>query len=386
MVFTQPEFPGAKPQEIATLVVRGFHFTDWETVWVQRRAGDAWDYFRFTAAERDTVPYTWDKLQFKPGDTCSIYLGNVLAVQGIILVRQVAYDANSHGVSLQGVSESWRAATSSIIHKDNNFPGSLKQIADELLAPTGIKADTLGTVDGTPFKPAVHPNPGEMIWTFLERIARDREVKLWGTGNTIVLIGPNPPAEGGSTIEGENILSAQVVISAEAMRDKIFATAQRQADDQTHGPQASEMRAVVEGDLPAYRPLLVPVEHPVWTQKEVQLRAEREALDSGLRIDADITVPGWFNERGKLWKPITLVYVNSDMAMLHQGLSVETVTFEQDRQAGTRTTLHLIEPGRTLTTGRGIGTAPRATTDSGVAQTPSTQPVPDPPPQFLLQE
>jgi len=33
--FTQPNSPGAKLDEIATLVVRGTYFSDWETVWIR---------------------------------------------------------------------------------------------------------------------------------------------------------------------------------------------------------------------------------------------------------------------------------------------------------------------------------------------------------------
>jgi len=37
--FFQPNSPGARPDEIATLVVNNVYFSDWETVWVR----DQWE-------------------------------------------------------------------------------------------------------------------------------------------------------------------------------------------------------------------------------------------------------------------------------------------------------------------------------------------------------
>jgi prophage tail gpP-like protein len=383
---TQPEFLGAKLSEIATLIVRNQRFTDWETVWVQHRWNDAYCYFRFTCAERDRPPALWTKLQFKPGDPCDIYLGNQLGCTGYIIVRQMAADPNSHGVSLQGYGKTWSAATSSIIHDTNNFEGPLMSIAAQLLAPTGVGLTSRGNVDGTPFKPAVHPNPGETIYKFLERLARDRDALVtYDVPGNVLIVGQHEPPVRPAVIEGENIKNMQVVISAETSRDEILATGQRQADDKTWGPDASEMRSSVAGDLPFYRKLLVPIEHPVWTKKEVDLRATFERRWAGMQIDADITVYGWFTTDGVLWKAGDQVTVESDMAMLHEPLSIQTVTFEQDSSQGTRTTLHLIEPWRNEQEG-GIIAASGPTTptqQTGLATAPPKQDVADPPPQFL---
>jgi prophage tail gpP-like protein len=117
-----------KPQETAVLVVNGQEFSDWESVWVQQRWADSFAYFRFTAAERDPILLQkggvfplWQKLQFKPGDLCTIIMAGQLAVTGYIETRQVAYDANQHGVMLIGKSMTAPAAKSSVSTKTGNF-------------------------------------------------------------------------------------------------------------------------------------------------------------------------------------------------------------------------------------------------------------------------
>jgi prophage tail gpP-like protein len=312
-----------------------------------------------------------------------IYLGQPLGGRGYILVRQVAADANSHGVSLQGVGYSWAAARSSIVHETNNFEGPLVTIARELLAPTGVGLSVLGNVNATPFKWPVHPLPGDSIYTFLERLSRDRDAFVnYNKKGDMQLVGKNEQPVPAQVIEGENIKSMQVVISAERSRDEILVSGQRQADDKTWGPKASEMRSSVPGDLPFYSKLLVPVEHPVAEKHELDLRATYERRWAGRQIDADITVYGWFTPAGKLWEVGHTVMVESDMAMLHQPLSIQTATFQQDSNEGTRTTLHLIEPERNLQEGGPITDNP-AKPETAPATTPPTQVVADPPPEFL---
>lgn len=69
------------------------------------------------------------------------------------------------------------------------------------------------------------------------------------------------------------------------------------------------------------------------------------------------------------------------MAMLHQQLSIQSVTFQQDSNEGSRTTLHLIEPERNLQGGGPITDNP-ARADNAAATPPKAK-VPDPPPEFL---
>src|SRR5262245_59486821 len=165
------------PDEVATIIVNGARFDDWESVWVQHRWAEAYPLFRFTAAEREPIPDIWTKLQWKPQDEVTIYLGRYLAITGTILVRQVAYDANNHGVMLQGVGNTWYAARASILGK-NKFDGmTWEQVARSVLAPFGIYLKTIGALNAIPFK-KLQNEPGETVWHFLERIARPRGIVL----------------------------------------------------------------------------------------------------------------------------------------------------------------------------------------------------------------
>jgi prophage tail gpP-like protein len=206
---------------------------------------------------------------------------------------------------------------------------------------------TTGDIDMTPFKPPVQAGVGETIFSFLERIARDREVLIGSTSEgEWLLIGKNSPQTGSVVIEGENIKSAQFVINDIEARNYFRAIGQSAADDSHHGKSASEMVGTEAGNLGIFSPLVVPMEHPVWTQHEVDLRASFEnKTKTGTEITATVTVYGWFNSIGRLWKPLDMCTVTSPMAALPTSLlAIESVIFEQDRQGGTRTTLELKSP------------------------------------------
>jgi prophage tail gpP-like protein len=373
--FTQPSSPGTKPEERCVMEVAGVYFSDWETVWIHNTWGMPNSEFRFTCAERDQSPI-WEKVQFKPRDRCAIWLGNLKAVDGVIIVRQVAYDANSHGVSLQGVGVSWYAARASILPLDNvNYKDTIDGITRQLLSKTGVKLKTIGDM-GKPFEYPVHPNPGETIFSFVERLAKDRNVLVGSTPEgEFLLVGLHEVASEADLLEGFNIKSAQVVINDIGARNMYFAGNQSQGDDQQNMAKAMQQLGV-PGDLPFYSPLYVPLEHPAKTPDEVLKRAQHEQMwGMGEEITADVTVQGWFNPRDwQLWRAGMALHIKSPMAMLDHKLSVNTVTFTQDRQSGSQTTLHLVRPYRNKQYDSAPG-APAQTSVSGTQRAPASPPL-----------
>ena len=338
-------------EETATILVNGMKFSDWETVMVHINWGEATPIFKFTTADRVEVPMDWRLLQFKPGDQCGIYLGGELAIKGVIVTRQVAYDANNHGVQLTGKGLSWWASRASIIPQGDESVGnyddkSFEQVAREVLAPTGVELKVVGVLDPTPFV-RLQSEPGETIWAFLERIARPRGIVLGSNrdGN-LVAIGPHSFTPTADLVEGVNIKKAQVTITNEDTYSKYVVLAQTAASDAQNGAQASEQKGEVGGSAVRYSPKLTTAEQPVWGQAEVQARAAAEAIWSeGTVIQATITVQGWMRPSdNQLWQAGDDISISSHMAMLNQVMKIQSLTHTQSRQAGTETVLDLVLP------------------------------------------
>src|SRR5262245_11937378 len=336
------------PNEVATIDVGGVRFDDWESVWVQHRWAEGYPLFRFTCAERDPLLPLWEKKQPHPGEEVTIFLGAILAVSGIILVRQVAYDAASHGVMLQGVGITWCAVRSSIIGRNNFDNMNFEQVARIVLGQVGFVPEVVGVLNPLPFK-KLQNEPGETIWNFLERIARPRGIILGSDhAGHVLLVDKHTKPIMAQLIEGQNILRMQCTKSIKDKYTDYWVRGQTAADDSQHGREASEQEARTPGALPAcYSPLLTMAEQPVWGRPEVQDRANWEAhWHESAEIEADVTVQGWKKPDGDLWHGGDDVYVWSPMAPLDQVMKVETATFTQDRNSGTLTTLHLVLPWR----------------------------------------
>lgn len=336
-----------KWQEVAVLVVGGLQFKDWETVWVQHRYAEPFALFRFTSAERENIKRSrWESLRFRPGERCLIQLGGQLAMNGIILTRQVAYDANHHGVQLDGKGGTWWAAKSSIDHKTHNFDGmNFVQIARKVLSPYTVGIKIIGTPDPTPFVKE-QAQPGKTIWDYLEGLARPRGIVLGSDhlGNFLI-IGPHTMPVTSDLIEGHNILKMQCIITIDPFFQKYSVTGQSAADDSKRGTANSEMFASVMGSAPMYSHRIVPAEQPVWGIEELKARAANEKIwHEQAIIEAHITVPGWLKPSGDLWRTGDVHQVVSPMAPLDMPLAIEVATFTQDRSSGTLTTLKMVRP------------------------------------------
>jgi prophage tail gpP-like protein len=327
----------------------------------------------------------WRLLQFKPGDDCAIYLGGQLAITGVIITRQVAYDADNHGVMLDGVGITWWAHRASIIPQGNESVGnfddkSFQQTAEEVLAPTGIKLKVIGTLDATPFA-RLQSEPGETIWAFLERIARPRGIVMGSDhlGNFLA-IGPHSFPATSDLVEGHNIKKAQVTITSQDLYSKYIVLGQTAASDDQNGTDASEQKGEVGGTSRRYSPRLTTAEQPVWGKAEVQARAAAESIWSeGTIIQATITVQGWLRPSdNQLWAAGSDIRVWSPMAMLNMVMKVQTVTFMQSRQGGTETVLDLVVPELLRDNGRyNLGTpgAPNINLSTGASgSSPPAQP------------
>jgi prophage tail gpP-like protein len=339
--------PVPNPDEIAVLVVEGGRFQDWESVWVQHRYGEPFAFFQFTAAEREPFASSWQAVRFYPDDHVIVTLGNKLAMNGIITIRQVAYDKKSHGVQLQGKGITHWAAKSSVESKTGSFDNqSFEQIARAVLAPYPSPVKTLGILDPQKFT-RVSNQPGETVWDFLERLARPRGIIMSSDhlGN-FVLIDDHPMDVSAVLSEGHNILKCQAIIDKDPFHKKYSSTGQTNNDGDAKTPsQAGEMMRSTGGSAPVYSHKITPAEQPVWGEEELQKRAESEALwTEGAIIEVNITVQGWKKPSGDLWRVGEAYMVISPMIALAEPLGCQTATFTQDRSSGTLTTLKLVKP------------------------------------------
>ncbi len=291
----------------------------------------------------------WAKLQFKPGDPCTINLGGQLAVTGIITNRQVAYTGTEHGIQLSGVGKQWGPATSSVPMTDNKNNFDKKNAEDAIrkaVTQVGGQLKVIGTVDKELFD-WLQAHPGELTWDLACRIAR-MACATMGTDHlgNFLLIGEHAYPITQNLIEGDNILKMQCVFSNEQMYNEYALTGQFAVSDDKTQRQSAEMRAKATGIMEqALRYLEIVTDQPVKSEAQLKRRANYEALQAdGTQVVATATVQGWLRNGVSLWQCGDLVYIKSPMCPLDMAMKIQTATFAQDSKAGTTTQLECVLP------------------------------------------
>ena len=323
-------------------------YHDWESVYVQHRWQEGWPTFRFTAVEGGKLPFDWAKLQFKPQDRCEILLGGQQAISGIITQRQVSYAASEHGVQLSGVGEQWAASTSSVpsTNGQNNFDNkNVSDIFNKVVASVGGSPRIIGTPDNTPFE-VMQSHPGELVFDFLDKIARMRNATLGSDhlGN-LLLIGEHSNPIVQQLTEGQNILKMQCIFSCELLYSIYRLNGQFKVKDDMSMLSSAQILAQAKGALKILREMEIPSEHPEKTPNILQMRATYEALRrDGTQITANVTVQGWLRDGNRLWTCGDNVLIYSPMAPLNLGMKIKTATFTQDNKGGTITQLECVLP------------------------------------------
>lgn len=335
-----------KAEEVAEVIVNGQIFRDWKTVVVEKRIDSGFHIFEFTCAERAPLPTKITLLQFKPGDLVTIKLAGIVALVGIITHREVAYDAQNHGVRLIGRSFTWDATRSSIKTTTGNFDGyNFQSIANALLGPFGSSLEVDGAIDGKPFK-RCQVMPGEKVYSFLCKLAAHRDITLGAASNgrNFLALGPRSAQTIDTLREGVNILRANCEISDEFVFEKYFSPNQQAGDDSMNMDQVSKMLAEIPGSYQRYAPHIAPAEL-AGEMYDVMKRVQFEhRWSEGTKINAEITVQGWLRRDDTLWDINTFIMVQSSMLMLNQPLGVRRVRFSQSSDAGTTTMLDMVDP------------------------------------------
>jgi|SRR5215472_5785434 len=343
-----PEF---KPQEVAVLIVNGELYRDWESVMVRHSIGDqhfAW--FRFTCSEGIPLVKNFAKLRIKPGDRVSITLAGILVIEnGVVYSRQVSYAATTHHIEIQGVSYSHVLSEGSVVHKTGEWKNaSFQQIAQAVMQPYGVSLRMLGSMPSNPFR-RVHLPMGIPAFPFIEQLGRQRGIVFGSDGkpDLIATTGDFALGSGDAVIEGWNILEAREILTVFGSPEGFLATMSQQTggDNLSMAAAAHQVfaRVAQTGSLSGVANTILTTAEVPGGIPDMRDRNSQEDWKRNLEsIQLFITVQGWLKPSGGLWEIMMQVYVRSPMLIMDQSLLCKTVTFTQDSQSGTRTTLELV--------------------------------------------
>jgi prophage tail gpP-like protein len=344
-----------KASEIASIVANGQNFQFWETVEISRLVGESISYMRFTPAEPGNNSTGWAGLRLMPGDQAQGYLAGQLAATGIVVGRQVFYDATTRSCEITVASNVHELEAQTVDGTPGQYlNNSFSQICKAVCGKVGVAVNIESVPGADKVFERVSEHIGETRFQFLERLARFRNLHAvddaTGTLNWVRGVSGGP---GATLVEGRNILKGRIALDNSWAVSQACVTAQNFGNDEHWGGDAAHIHACASNaGYTGNRQLTILAEQPGDTH-DAQMRANHELDLNALRVcEALITVQGWTLDDGSLWldhlrEPIT---VQSPMLVPTDSftLFLRGAKCTQDSVNGTLTELN-------LTIARGLG-------------------------------
>lgn len=271
-----------------------------------------------------------------PGQACTVAIGGQTVITGFLDAVSSSYDKGSHSVTIRG-----RDATGDLVDCAARAGagrwsgvGGLP-IARDICAPFKIAVSAAADVS-RPFQ-AFHLQTGETAFAALDRLCKAYGVLPMSDGQGGLLL--TRAGAGGACAElrlGGNILRASAefdhkdrfqtytVLAQSATRDDVPPEASTGGQGQATDPAVTR-----------YRPRLIVADQPD-NGADYDLRARWEASSrAGRALRATLTVQGWRDAAGALYRPNTVVDVQDDWLGIHASLVVASVKLSLSAQGTT---------------------------------------------------
>ncbi|MFK5597944.1 phage baseplate assembly protein [Methylobacterium sp. HMF5984] len=336
------------PELFCEVRTAGGTYRNWMQVVIAQSFDAAWQRnFSLICAEPNAVA----NFRLKPGDRVDVTIaGQVVIREGYIVNREASYDANRHGVKVDGYSKAGVAAEGSVDSGTGQFRGyRLNAIANSVLKPYGIKFRLENPPEGAnePF-PNVMVRYGESPFSLISRLCNMRGLWLRADADGTMVAGTKPDGTAATFVEGQNILAAACSIQMPAVSKTIY-NSQQPGSDSLFGKKAAEIQAgsTLSGGIPGIvRKGLA--EMPA-DAKGVQLRTnmDAQAIESS-RLRVSLTYAGWLKPDGTLWSLTDKVSVKSPMLFPTESGQMELKLWGyvySQNEAGTTTTIELVNAG-----------------------------------------
>jgi prophage tail gpP-like protein len=328
--------------------INGSLYWEWETVQVHVEiAASPPRTFRLTVSEQTPWASDWAFLRIRPDDKCTIWLDGFKVITGKVITRQVFYDAKQHTVEIQGWDLSGVLNHATADTQTNEYKNQTPEaLIGAIAGRHGVGKKTLGTIPS--FKvDRFSVTPGESAREAITKIANAAGAQVSADENgNLELIGTDAQGGYAEAIEGVNILIGRETITS-TETPKNLATAQRPgSDDQSGAEVAHQQHAQGQGgggqmQTNMFARVLGEIPSMGIEQLKQRARIEDNVGDAN-SITVTLTMLGWQKPNGGLWWPMDIVFVESPMLIMERPLILKAVTYTQDDQSGTRSTIELV--------------------------------------------
>lgn len=323
------------------LYVNGAKYEGWKSGSVTRSIEAAAGSFELSSVDK----WELDKNPWRifPGDKCEVKINGVTMITGYVDSVAPSLSSSEHSIRISG-----RDATCDIVDCSAIVPSfeirgqTIGGLAGLLCEPFGIRV-----VDESGDKsviPVAAVQPGETVFSCIEREARKKEVSITTDGAGALLLAKIGKERANDSLEqGKNVISASTEYDYSQRYSDYIVKAQASATgdsaDAWNPPQNAVEARHKDENIKRYRPLVITAESESF-EESAQIRATKEALlRAGESTSVNVTVAGWTQSNGELWPLGAYVSVKIPYLYIDDDLIISQITFNASPSLTTDLTL-----------------------------------------------
>lgn len=326
--------------EQVRVMIQGTEWAFWEECSVNYGAKQAARSASLTSVD----PRTTDG--FRGGDIdvgmdAEVYAGGSLLVKGYIETVGPEFSAESHSLRINIVSKSKETLEASATHPTGEIRNKRHLDIVREVDPTGT--EWRGTVGEN--IAVVRVNPGETVFDLAERLARGQGTMLVGTADGAVEAIKDIRGRHAGAIVGSDPdrcpLAGSANITMAGRPSKVHVRGQSH-DRHTKGSITAEV-TVTDPMIKRVRPRIILHEGDATVEQMRTRGAYHLQRAAGASRTAQIQMPRWRDEGGRIWEPAFLLYCNLPDVRIVGDMVITTVTLSQGK-GGTVASLSLADP------------------------------------------
>ncbi len=330
------------PNNELTIVIDGENYTGWSSAVVRRSMSMLCGAFDVSMVDYDGGIIS----KIKPNTPCEIFLGSEKILNGYLDTFDPAVTAESSSVASSGRDRTGDLVDCSAIYKTGTWTGNvdLLTICKNLCDPFNIKV-TANTDLGADFTNFAL-NQGETVFEAISRACKARGILPLSDGKgDLVLVSAGSERTTDALMMGQNVKEA----SAGWKYENRFSEYRVKGQRTTQGEGWDSSTVAIEGvakdlNMPRYRPKIISADG-ITTIADAQKQAAWEmSVAYGKSNSVSVTVPGWFQSSGKLWKENLIAYTVIPALNVDADLLVTEIVYSQDSDEGSLTTMILNPP------------------------------------------
>lgn len=338
------------PDDTVKLAINGSFFEGWQSISIKRSMKAISG--AFTLGVQTKWAHKMEAWKISPFDTAILLIGDEELITGYVDEVAPSIDADALGVTVSGRDKTGDMVDCSVDQNPSAWTNiSLltlgKRVASEF--GVGITVDpTAQSVVNTPF-PSWKINQGESAFETLDRAAKLRGILLTNDGKgNIVYTRAGTSKTASDIVQGVNMLTARARYDMKNRFSRITVKAQDGGlDGATPDVDFSPKASATDSGVPRFRPLMIIAEGAA-SATICKQRANWEVSNRvGKSTAVSITIPGWRQGDGSLWKPNQVCRVNAPGIGLNTDLLVSEVIFNKEKE--NTTTELLLEPASAYT-------------------------------------